>query len=157
MINKKNKYFLYRWLDDPQFKDWLVKDKQNRKAWCSVSHKVIELLSCGKSALTDHGKGEKHRNTLPKVQNFFKPRKSASSSEAAPSTPSVSAEKQSTIELHLEKSNEAEIIWTLKSVVSGYSACLSEDMNETLAAKFPKFEATKSFQMSRSKSICILF
>ena len=95
---------------------------------------------------------------MPKVQNFFKPRKSASSSEAAPSTPSVSAEKQSTIELHLEKSNEAEIIWTLKSVVrSGYSACSSEDMNETLAAKFPKFEATKSFQMSRSKSICILF
>ena len=94
---------------------------------------------------------------MPKVQNFFKPRKSASSSEAAPSTPSVSAEKQSTIELHLEKSNEAEIIWTLKSVVSGYSAYSSEDMNETLAAKFPKFEATKSFQMSRSKSICILF
>ena len=93
---------------------------------------------------------------MPKVQNFFKPRKSASSSEAAPSTPSVSAEKQSTIELHLEKSNEAEIIWTLKSVVSGYSACSSEDMNKTLAAKFPKFESTKSFQMSRSKSICIL-
>ena len=33
MINpKKQEYFVDRWLDDPQFKDWLVKDKQNRKA-----------------------------------------------------------------------------------------------------------------------------
>ena len=81
-----------------------------------------------------------------------------SSSEAAPSTPSVSAEKQSTIKLHLEKSSatETEIIWTLKSVISGYSACLNEDMNETLAAKFPEFEAINSFQMSQSKSVYVL-
>ena len=95
------------WLDDPQFKDWLVKDKQNTRARCSVCHEVIELSSSGKSALTDHGKGQKHRNALSKVQNFFKPRSSTSSSETAPSTPSVSVEKQSTIELHLEKSSAA--------------------------------------------------
>ena len=47
------------WLGDPQFKDWLVKDKQNTRGRCSVCHKVIELLSSAKSALTDHGKGEK--------------------------------------------------------------------------------------------------
>ena len=82
-------------------------------------------------------------NALSKVQSFFKPISSTSSSEPAPSTPSVSAEKQSTIELHLKKSSatKAEIIWTLKSV-------MSEDMNEILAAMFPEFEATKSFQMS---------
>ena len=82
-------------------------------------------------------------NALSKVQSFFKPISSTSSSEPAPSTPSVSAEKQSTIELHLKKSSatKAEIIWTWKSV-------MSEDMNEILAAMFPEFEATKSFQMS---------
>ena len=37
--------------------------------------------------------------------------------------------------------------------MSGYSARSNEDMNETLAAMFPEFEATKSFQMSRSKSM----
>ena len=47
------------WLGDPQFKDWLVKDKQNTRGRCSVCHKVIELLSSAKSALADHGKGEK--------------------------------------------------------------------------------------------------
>ena len=44
----------------------------------------------------------KNTNVLLKVQNVFKPRSSTSSSETALPTPSVSAEKQSTIELYLE-------------------------------------------------------
>ena len=117
---KSQKYFVDGWLDDIQFKDCMVKDKENTIAGCSVCHKVIELLSSGKLALTD--------NALSNVQNFFKPRGSMSSSETAPSTPSLSTEKQSTIELHLEKSSatKVEIIWTLKSVISGYSARLNE-------------------------------
>ena len=87
---------------------------------------------------------------MSKTENFFKPGSSTSSSEVAPLTPSVSAEKQSTIELHLEKSSvaKAKIIWTLKSVMSDYSARWNEDTIETLAAMFPVFKATKSFQMS---------
>ena len=100
---KKQKYFVDSWLDDPQFKDWLMKDKQNTRTRCSVCHKVIELSSSGKSALTDHRKGQKHGNALSKVQNFFQSRSSMSNSETATSTPSVSSEKQSNIELHLEK------------------------------------------------------
>ena len=158
MSNLKNqKYFVDSSVDDPQFQDWLVKYKQNTRSRCCVCHKVIELQSSGKLTLTDHEKGQKHRNSLSKVHNFFKPRSSTSSSETAPSTPSVSAEKQSTIELHLEKSSatKAEIIWAMKSVMGGYSARLNEDMNETLAAIFPEFEATELIQMSRSKSIYV--
>ena len=108
--------------------------------------------------MTDDGKGQKHKNALSKVQNIFKPRSSTSSSKTAPSTPSVSAERQSTIQLYLEKSSatEAETIWALKLVMSGYSASSNEDMNETLDAMFPEFEATKPFQMSRSKSIYVV-
>ena len=47
---------------------------------------VIELSSRGKSALTDHRKGQKHRNALSKVQNFFKARRSTSISDTAPLT-----------------------------------------------------------------------
>ena len=95
---------------------------------------------------------------MSKVQDFFKPRSSTSSSETAPLTSSVSAEKQSTIELQLEKSSatKPEIIWILKSVMSGYSARSNEDMNETLVTMFPEFEATKSFQMSRSKFMYVV-
>ena len=71
---------------------------------------------------------------------------------------SVSVEKQSAIELHLEISSatKAEIIWTLKSVMSCYSARSNEYMNETLVAMSPEFEATKSFQMNRSKSMYVV-
>ena len=60
---KSQKYFVDGWLDDIQFKDWMVKDKENTIAGCSVCHKVIELLSSGKLALTD--------NALSNVQNFL--------------------------------------------------------------------------------------
>ena len=71
---------------------------------------------------------------------------------------SVSVEKQSAIELHLEisRATKAEIIWTLKSVMSCYSARSNEYMNETLVAMSPEFEATKSFQMNRSKSMYVV-
>ena len=41
MSNPKNqKYFVDSWVDDPQIKDWLVKDKQNTRAQDSFCHKV---------------------------------------------------------------------------------------------------------------------
>ena len=56
---------------------------------------------------------------------------------------------------HLKKSRatKAEIIWAFNSVMSGYSAHSNEDINEALAAMCPEFKATKSFQMSQSKSM----
>ena len=72
MSNPKNqKYIVDSWLDDPQFKDWLVKDKQNTRAWCCVCHKVIELSSGGKSALTDHGKGQKQKCFVKITEIFY--------------------------------------------------------------------------------------
>ena len=92
-------------------------------------------------------------NVLSKIQNFFKPKSSTSSSETAPLV-----EEQSTIDLHLEKSSatKTEKIFTLKSVMSSHCACLNEKMNEILAAIFLKFKATESFQMSRSKSMYVV-
>ena len=71
MSNLKNqKYFVDSWLDDPNFKGCLVKDKQNTKARCSVCDKVIELSSSGKSALTDYGKGQKHKCFVKSTELF---------------------------------------------------------------------------------------
>ena len=59
---------------------------------------------------------------------------------------------------YLEKSSatKAEIISAFKSVMSGYAAHSNEDMNETLAAMCPEFKATKSLQMSQSKSMYVV-
>ena len=40
--------------------------------------------------------------------------------------------------------------------MSGYAAHSNEDMNETLAAMCPEFKATKSLQMSQSKSMYVV-
>lgn len=169
MSNPKNqKYFLDSWLKEPVFTDWLVKDKENTKARCSVCHKVIELSSSGRSALTDHAKGKKHQQALLKVQNFFKPRTSKVE-KSATLTPSSSlslpllsssqvAKEQHTIDAHLEHSSttRAEIIWTLKSVMSGFSTRSSDDMSQTLCAMYPNVDEIKSFQMGRTKATYVI-
>ena len=155
---KKQKYFVDDWLDDPQFKDWLVKDKQNTRARYSVCHKVIKLLSSGKLALIDHGEGKNTEMLCQKYKTFLSKEVLRLVVKKLLRLLSVLAEKQSTIELHLEISGatKAEIIWALKSVMSCYSARSNEYMNETLVAMSPEFEATKSFQMNRSKSMYVV-
>ena len=60
--------FVESWLSDPEFSGWLHKEKEETKARCSVCHKTIELFSSGRSALTDHAKGKKQRNSVEKNQ-----------------------------------------------------------------------------------------
>lgn len=135
-----------------------MKDKLNTRARCNVCHKMIDLSSSGRSAFSDHAKGKKHKNSFDKVQNFFKPRGTTEAREINPSNSEANTKEQSTLETHLERSGatKAEIVWSLKSVMSGFSARSNEDMNETLAEMFPEFETAKSFQMSRSKSMYVV-
>ena len=165
---KQQKFFVESWLDDPIFKDWLVKDKENTKARCRVCHKVIELSSSGRSALTDHAKGKKHSEALSKVQNFFKLANSSNSTKSCSldsptvslsASSSVSSQpRQESIELYVESTStaRAEIVWTLKSVLSGFSTRASDDMSQTLAAMYPEIEELKSFQMSRTKAMYVV-
>ena len=48
----------------------------------------------------------------------------------------------------------AEISWTLKSVMSGYSVRSNNDLNLTFAVMFPKVKRT--FNMTRTKSIYVI-
>jgi len=59
----------------------LSKDKDNTKARCTFCHKTVELSSSGRSALTDHAKGKKHKDIVDKKKNFFKLAKSKPTSE----------------------------------------------------------------------------
>ena len=68
------KYFLETWISDPSLKDWLASDKKSSRPKCTNCHKVIELSSSGRSALTVYASGKKHADAVVKVKNFFKPR-----------------------------------------------------------------------------------
>lgn len=68
------------------------------------------------------------------------------------------AKKQPTIDAHLEHSSttRAEIIWTLKSVMSGIFTRSSDDMSQTLCAMYPNVDEVKSFQMGRTKATHVI-
>ena len=67
---KNQMYFLKTWFSYPSFKDWLARDEKSTRARCTICHKVIELSSSGRSALTVHTSGKKHADAVAKVKNF---------------------------------------------------------------------------------------
>ena len=72
--SKKNqKYFVDAWQEDPLFDGWLCKVKEcNTQARCLVCHNTIELSSSGRSSITNHAKGKKHKDAVVKRKSFFK-------------------------------------------------------------------------------------
>ena len=69
-VVKNQRQFIDSWLNGELFKDWLRKDLGDTKiAKCAVCQKTIELSSSGRSALTDHAKGAKHKEVLHKVKS----------------------------------------------------------------------------------------
>ena len=119
-----------------------------------VYHKTIELSSSGRSALTDHAKG-KNKEMLFKKNNFFLPKNKAPHIVIEEPTNSV-ADGQQTLEDVLVSTNSvrAEIIWILKSVMSGYSVRSNDDQSVTFAAMFPELKRT--FNIARTKSMVLL-
>ena len=67
------KVFQDDWLDNPQFKPWLSRVKNEKhKFRCDVCQGVLELSISGQPALTDHAKGKKQIDSLEKRNSFFK-------------------------------------------------------------------------------------
>ena len=99
-----------------------------------MCRKPIELYSSGRSALTDHAKGKKHKEILSKKKNFFffLPKSNTPHIVIEEPTNSV-ADGQQTLEDLLVPSDSvrAEIMWSLKSVMSGYSVRSNDDLSLT--------------------------
>ena len=71
--SENQKYFQHGWLTEPEFKEWLAKVKDTTTFRCFACNKTLELSTSGRSALTDHAKGEKHKIAVEKRQNVFNP------------------------------------------------------------------------------------
>ena len=87
------------------------------------------LLS-GRSALTDHTKGGKHKKALHKVKSFWgKVNDKPSSSDSSSSTMNtVATNSQTTLDGCVTKSDvtKAEIVWLLNTVDNGFSVCSND-------------------------------
>ena len=100
-------------------------------------------------------KEKKHKEILSKKNNFFLPKNKAPHIVIEEPTNSV-ADGQQTLEDVLVSTNSvrAEIIWILKSVMSGYSVRSNDDLSLTFAAMFPELKRT--FNMARTKSMYVI-
>ena len=148
-------------MKDPEF-SWLRKDKDLPKARCATCKKTFQLSTAGKSAVTDHGKGQKHKKAVESRNAFFKPKIQSS---AQPGISKVlenkdsSGEQQSTVELFIANTEvvKAEIIWVLKSVVSGFSYRSSDSTPSLFSLMFPDSEIAKCFKMGKPKQIILQY
>ena len=61
------------WLSHPDYKNWVGKDANRKKAFCSLCHKSLELSNMGTQALKSHVNGKKHKKLAQPLACFFKP------------------------------------------------------------------------------------
>ena len=115
----------------------------------------------GCSTLTDHAKGKQtykivlKKTKTNKQNNFFLPKNKTPHIVIEKPTNSV-ADGQQTLEdvVVSTDSVRAEIIWTMKSVMGGYSIHSNNDLSLTFAVMFPKLKRT--FNMARTKSMYVI-
>ena len=117
-----------------------------------------------RQALISHASGKSHKKHFDRKQFFFKPKNSEQSkacSSSSQNNTSIEIEKdnepavvsQPSIELMLKASQKqkAEIVWALKSFLSGYSNNSCADTSKTFTCMFPDSKIAKSFELGATK------
>ena len=144
---------------------------KKHKADASYAIKFLTYQTWEDRLLVSHALGKKHSSITSKLQTFFKPRKSQSSTSTDNEKPtssnmcdltksfddslvSTSNEmRQSTLEFVITNSEKtkAEILWALNCVTSGYSNNSCSDLNSLFQVMFPDSEIAKLFQLGPDK------
>ena len=70
---KDQTHFSKDWLEDPDFKIWLVSCTNNIHARCKLCQKTFNLSNMLIQALVSHTSGKKHKLHDSRVEMFFKP------------------------------------------------------------------------------------
>ena len=58
---KGQTYFSKNWLEDTDFKNWLVSYTNNTQAGCKLCQKTFNLSNMRRQAPVSHASGKKHR------------------------------------------------------------------------------------------------
>ena len=144
-IMSNQTYFQDEWVEEEQFSSWvaLVLD-DNKKGKCKVCGKSFELSNMGRGALNSHQtKSEKHNRLIKILSAFLVKPKLKSSADKSNDVSGETNEKnkqQATLEVAVNNYEKfkAEIIWTLKTLSSGYSNNSSKGISNLFyAAMFP--------------------
>ena len=152
--------FQDKWLEQPEFKPWLSRDKLVHNAYCRICSRSIDIRSMGRTALISHMKGKKHEDKLKFSQSspitVFTKNKPAVDipSNSATHFAEVSTPKsQSTLSNFISKKDtlNAEILWALKCVDSNYSFSSQADIVPLFQRMFPNCEIAQSMSLGETK------
>lgn len=154
MPKKNDCLFNDNWLIDVKYSKWLTKSNDKSKAHCTFCTKDFDISNMGVAALNSHLSGKKHseiaglRSSQAGAMFFRKECTLASVSAENNSksrTPSIASMMIPASTLN------AEILWTLKVVMSHFSLRSCLGLNELFSTMFPDSNIAKSFQLSKTK------
>ena len=113
-----------------------------------------EVSSSGHVALTDHVQGKKH--AVKKISTFFTLARKLS--DKCEKEDKSNHNKLQTLDMCVTKSDtlKAEVIWTLKLVMNGFSVRANDELKHTFAAMFPDSQIDISFSMARTNTMYVI-
>ena len=119
-----------------------------------ICHKIYDLSPAGQSRLSKHAEGGKHKGKPEKCDNFLKGR---SNKKKTSNNDSVTVKKtcdHQTLEQYFAGSDatKAEIVWTLNSVMSGFSFRSSDSLGKIFSIMFPYSSTASAFSLGRTKA-----
>ena len=150
---KKQTYFDKTWLEHEDFSQWVAEVKNEpTKYRCKICHKTNGLSNMGIGALKIHLKGPSHEANAKKIKNFFRSSTSPTSTHTLASH-CHQPQHQGKIDEIVTNSavSEAEIRWTLKSVIAGYSNNSNADCSYLFLSMFPDSSIAKKYHLGPDK------
>lgn len=171
MNSKKRKThcsFQEEWLTNSKYKLWVSK-LNNTTAKCNLCSKDIDLSTMGSGALDSHANGKKHsqkmKDRLQGLDCFFsktadktKTGVASNVSDVVPieqptSSGAVAKKSDGTITSMMLNDNtlNAEILWTLKVVLSHFSFRSCIEVNKLFQVMFPDSDIASQFALGKTK------
>lgn len=161
-------YFNDNWLRNLSYKSWIQRGPSSEEGRCKMCKSTFKLGNMGEQALKSHANGKIHKKFVlesEKVISFFKPKTKAAVTDSSPQEGESSGSKTTTVDVTSSgisqdtitrtfQTNEvliAEIRWTLKHVVSGYSDNSCDGTVKLFTTMFPDSKIAQRMQLQPNK------
>ena len=140
-------------MEHKDFSQWVAEVKNEpTKYRCKICHKTNGLSNMGIGALKIHLQGPSHEANAKKITNFFRSSASPTSTHTLASY-CHQPQYQGKIDEIVTNSavSEAEIQWTLKSAIAGYSNNSNADCSRLFLSMFPDSNIGKKYHVGPDK------
>ena len=181
-----NCHFQTEWLSMPEYREWIQRSKNASVAVCKLCNKTLDISTMGTSALRSHMRGTKHAQAVishracvpislhavsgPSTSNVAPSGPSASNvstsgpsnvfpvqlSSTASTTSQISG-SNSVAKFALRKDTvNAEILWAMKTVESGFSFRSCDGMAQLWKRQFPDSEIAQATSLGETKCMYMI-